>query len=313
MSRGGPIGRGATGRPERRGGRPAGPKKPPLSIMTTTLWEYPSQHYGDAIQGDKNYTGATPSWVIWQLLQRYTKPKQLVVDPMCGSGTTIDVARDLGRKALGYDVATHKRRSDIFNADARKLPLEDGKADFVFVDPPYSTHIDYSDDPRCIGKLDAGGDDGGAAYYDAMRAVIAEIDRVLKPDRHMALYVSDSFRKGKPFMPIGFELFAMLREHFEAVDIIAVVRHNEKLQRGNFRKAAEEENFFLRGFNYLFIMHKPAPGKQPAARPQRERRAPERPGKAPTNTGRTAGRTTGRRAGGPPGAGGKKRPPRRPD
>jgi len=261
MSRGGPISRGGPGVPSRRGPKPAGPKKPPLGIMTTTLWEYPSQHYGDGTQGDKNYTGATPSWVIWQLLQRYTKPKQLVVDPMCGSGTTIDVARDLGRKALGYDVATHKRRPDVFNADARKLPLEDGKADFVFVDPPYSTHIDYSNDPRCIGKLDAGGDDDGAAYYGAMHQVIAEIDRVLKPGRHMALYVSDSFRKGQPFMPIGFELFSMLRQHFEPVDIIAVVRHNEKLQRGNFHKAAEQENFFLRGFNYLFIMNKPDSGK----------------------------------------------------
>jgi len=26
---------------------------------------------------------------------------------------------------------------------------------------------------------------------------------------------------------------------------------------GNYRKAAEEGNFFLRGFNYLFIMQKP--------------------------------------------------------
>ena len=26
---------------------------------------------------------------------------------------------------------------------------------------------------------------------------------------------------------------------------------------GNYRKAAEEGNFFLRGFNYLFIVRKP--------------------------------------------------------
>lgn len=286
MSRGGPIGRGGPGKPARRGSRPAGPKKPPLRIMTTTLWEYPSQHYGDSIQGDKNYTGATPSWVIWQLLQRYTKPKQLVVDPMCGSGTTLDVARDLGRRGLGYDVASHTRRSDVFNADARSLPLEDEKADFVFVDPPYSTHVDYSNDPRCIGKLDAGGEDGGAAYYDAMRATIAEIDRVLKPGRHMALYVSDSFRKGQPFMPIGFELFAILREHFEPVDIIAVVRHNEKLQRGNFHKAAEEENFFLRGFNYLFIMRK-SDGRGKGPGPTKAQRSDQSKPKSP---GRVGGR-----------------------
>ncbi len=244
------------GRESERTAKPG--RKPPLQLFATTLWEYPSQHYGDAMQGDKNYVGATPSWIIWQLLQRYTKPKALVVDPMCGSGTTIDVARDVGRRALGYDLAPS--RKDIFRADARRVPLEDGKADFVFIDPPYSTHIDYSHDPACIGKLDAGLPNVNGkpnAYYEAMAHVINEVDRILRPDRFMALYVSDSFRKGKPFMPIGFELFALLREHFEAVDIIAVVRHNDKLSRGNWRKAAEEGNFFLRGFNYLFIMRKP--------------------------------------------------------
>ena len=49
------------------------PKKPPLRVQTTTLWEYPSQHYGTAEQGDKRYVGATPSYVIWNVLSRYTK------------------------------------------------------------------------------------------------------------------------------------------------------------------------------------------------------------------------------------------------
>jgi len=234
-------------------------KKPPLRLFTTTLWEYPSQHYGEGQQGDKNYVGATPSWVIWQLLQRYTREKDLVVDPMCGSGTTLDVARDLSRRALGYDLVP--RRDDIFRADARKLPLEDEKADFVFVDPPYSTHIDYSDDPKCIGKLDASGDDDGKKYYHAMTQVIDEIHRVLRPRRYMALYVSDSFKKKRTpdqtgFTPIGFDLFQIMRERFAPADIVCVVRHNAKLQKGNWRKAAEEGNYFLRGFNYLFIMKK---------------------------------------------------------
>ncbi|NIA21184.1 MAG: DNA methylase [Anaerolineaceae bacterium] len=227
--------------------------KPRLRLQTTTLWEYPSQHYGAAMQGDRDYRGATPSYIIWNLLQRYTREKDLVVDPMAGSGTTLDVARELGRRALGYDV--HPTRKDIFKVDARKLPLEDGKADFVFVDPPYSTHIDYGDDPRCIGKLDS----ADRAYYEAMEQVVREIHRVLKDRRYMALYVSDSFTKGRPFSAIGFELFAILRKHFKAVDIVAVVRHNAKLKRSNWHKAAVEGNFFLRGFNYLLIMKKEAP------------------------------------------------------
>ena len=230
------------------------PKKPPLRVMTTTLWEYPSQHYGREMQGDKRYAGATPSWVIWQLLTRYTREGDTVVDPMCGSGTTVDVCRDLKRQARGFDL--QPQRDAIELADARSLPLDAGSVDFFFMDPPYSTHIEYSDDPRCIGKLDAGGEDAGRAYYDSMREVIRESHRVLKDRRYMALYVSDSFKKGKPFMPIGFELFSMMRELYKPVDIISVVRHNAKLTRGNWHKAAREGNYFLRGFNYLFIMKK---------------------------------------------------------
>jgi hypothetical protein len=41
------------------------------------------------------------------------------------------------------------------------------------------------------------------------------------------------------------------------VDIVSVVRRNKTLEMGNYRRAAEEGNFFLRGFNYLFIVRKP--------------------------------------------------------
>lgn len=223
----------------------------PADMQTTTLWDAPSRHYGGKMQGDNAYAGATPAYVIWNLLQRYTRPGDLVVDPMCGSGTTLDVARELKRKALGYDLQPF--RKDIFRSDARTLPVEDAKVDFVFIDPPYSDHIKYSDNPDCIGKLRA----DTPAYYREMDKVLREIDRILKPGRYMALYVSDSRKSGKPLMPIGFELFQRLCRTFIPVDIIAVTRRNEKLQRNNWLRSTVEQNFFMRGFNYLFIMYKP--------------------------------------------------------
>lgn len=225
--------------------------KPKLEVETTTLWEYPSQHYGEEMQGDQNYVGATPSYIIWNLLQRYTKEGDTVVDPMCGSGTTLDVCRDLKRNGIGFDLAPS--RPEIKATDARNLPLKNSSADFVFIDPPYSTHVRYSGLPECIGELSA----AGMEYYAAMHKVIGEVHRILKPGGHMGLYVSDSFKKGRPFMPIGFELFAIMRNFFEAVDIVCVTRHNRTMKRFNWHKAAIEGNYFLRGFNYLFIMKKP--------------------------------------------------------
>ena len=245
-------------------------EKPDLKPATTTLWDYPSQHYGtghgNAQQGRAAYTGATPSWVIWQLIDRYTKPGDTVVDPMCGSGTTIDVANDTNRNPKGFDL--RPTRPDITQANARKLPLPDACADLVFIDPPYSTHVDYSDDARCIGKLDAlpDTDDGGRAYYESMHDTLAECVRVLKPAGYLAIYVSDSWKKRRGrgpdappgvFAPIGFELFAMVAQALEPVDHVAVVRHNAKLDKGNWHKAAEEQGYMLRGFNHLMIFHKP--------------------------------------------------------
>lgn len=247
-----PFGQGTT-QGQRRiksGISPKLPPKPELEIQSTTLWDYPSQHYGEEMQGDQEYVGATPSYVIWNLLQRYTKPGDLVVDPMCGSGTTLDVCKDTGRQGRGFDLAPF--RDDIVRADSRHIPLKSATVDFAFIDPPYSTHVKYSGDPRCIGELDA----AEPGYYESLDKVFAEMARILKPGGHAAVYVSDSWRKGKPFCPIGFELFARMREKLTPVDIVCVTRHNRKLKRGNWHKAAVEGNFFLRGFNYLMIFRK---------------------------------------------------------
>ncbi|MCL2777946.1 MAG: methyltransferase domain-containing protein [Polyangiaceae bacterium] len=227
------------------------PLKPPLRLQPTTLWEYPSQHYGRGVQGNPRYVGATPSYIIWNLLERYTKIGDLIVDPFCGSGTTLDVATDTGRRARGFDVSP--QRPDIEFADARKLPLESNSVDLVFMDPPYGDHIHYSDAKNCIGKLSA----YDPAYYRAMHQAIRESVRVLKPGGYFGLYVCDYFEKRRGLAPVGFQLFVSMAESMAIVDIVSVVRHNKSLEMGNYRKAAEEGNFFLRGFNYLFLAQKP--------------------------------------------------------
>jgi len=220
--------------------------------------------------GDPRFAGRTPAYVIWNLLERYTRPGDLVVDPFCGGGTTLDVARSLGREALGFDIAP--ARGDIVQADARALPLEAGRADFFFLDPPYSTHLDYSPGHAApagsIGELDA----FEPAYFAAMDRVFAEVERCLADRRYLAVYVADTFKKKRGFVGIGAELYLLLKQRFRPVDHVAVVRGNRKLEKPRFHKVAEEQNFFLRGFNHLLIFKQEKAPEERGGRTGRRRR-----------------------------------------
>jgi len=226
------------------------PTRPEPRLQTSTLWYHPSQQYAAEPMGNPAFEGRTPAWVIWNLLERYTRAGDLVLDPFAGGGTTLDVARSMGRRALGYDV--EPAHQDVFRADARRLPLEDVKVDFVFMDPPYSTHVRYSGRPECLGHLDA----FEPAYFEAMAAVFAEAERVLRERRYLAVLVGDSFKKKRGFVPIGARLSALLAERFLPVEHVAVVRGSRKLETPRFHAAAAEGNFFLRGFHHLLIFKK---------------------------------------------------------
>jgi len=221
-----------------------------MQIESTTLWDFPRQNYGDKLHGNNKFRGVTPALVIWNLLQRYTKEGDLVVDPMCGSGTTIDVAQELNRKVIGYDI--NPVRPDIIKNDARKIPLADTSVDFVFIDSPYSDNIKYSDESGCIGKISC----EKKEFYDELERVAKEMTRILKPGKVIGWVIADQWIR-KKFTPTGFLLWQRLEKYFEPMDIICLTRHNQTSNTGVWHDRARRFNFYLRGFKYLFIMKKP--------------------------------------------------------
>jgi DNA modification methylase len=222
--------------------------KPMLS--STTLWDYPRQSYGKTQKGSNKYAGVTPAFVIYNMVKRYTEPGEVVLDPMAGSGTTIDVCKEEGRKVIAFDVSP--TRPDIKQNDARKLPLDDSSVDMIFIDSPYGDNIDYNDQPANIGKLSAESEE----FYQALEMVIEECHRVLKPGKVIGWLIGDQWVK-KKFTPVGFRIYSQLSNHFETVDIISVVRRSQASNTGIWHNRALRFNFYLRGFKYLFIMKKP--------------------------------------------------------
>ncbi|GFO95869.1 hypothetical protein ig2599ANME_0050 [groundwater metagenome] len=74
---------------------------PPASLQHTNLWEFSSC---DPEYGEKNYPGRMPGQVIENLLWYYTNPFDVVLDPMAGSGTTVDVCKKMYRRCMAYDL-----------------------------------------------------------------------------------------------------------------------------------------------------------------------------------------------------------------
>ncbi|MFQ5987203.1 MAG: TRM11 family SAM-dependent methyltransferase [Thermoplasmata archaeon] len=220
-----------------------------IGLETTTLWDFPSQSPPGRRHGDASFHGVTPTGVVANLLARHTQPGDWVVDPMAGSGTTLDVARRMGRRVLGFDLAP--RRQDIHPADAQHLPVPAGFAQLMFVDPPYGDNLRYSDDPRCLGTLSAESE----AFDFALGRVAREVDRVLRPKGIAAFLVSDQYRRSH-FTPVGFALFSELERRFRPVDIVAVPRRNDRTLNPHWEHWSRRANFLLRGFRYLLIVRK---------------------------------------------------------
>jgi DNA modification methylase len=219
-------------------------------IESTTLWDFPKQSYGKTPKGNNKYAGVTPAFIIYNMVSRYTKPGDVVLDPMAGSGTTIDVCKEEGRRFIAYDIVS--TRPDIKQNDARKLPLEDNSIDMIFIDSPYGDNIKYNDHQDNFGVISAEDE----KFYDELEKTMAESYRVLKPGKVIGWLIGDQWVK-KKFTPVGFKIYHRLSKYFDTVDVITVTRKNQSSNTGVWHYRAVKWNFYLRGFKYLFIMKKP--------------------------------------------------------
>jgi ribosomal protein L11 methylase PrmA len=74
-----------------------------------------------ATHGLQSYAAKCPPRLVRYGLSYYSKPGQLVLDPMMGSGTTLVEARLMSRNAIGFDIDPIA----VLMSTVKSYPLQD--------------------------------------------------------------------------------------------------------------------------------------------------------------------------------------------
>jgi len=165
-------------------------------IFLSTLWDI---GWRANYAGTRDFYGNCPPQVIEQCLLRLTKEDDLIVDPMAGSGTAIEVSNLLGRKCIAYDIKPPNWRNDIIRNDSQKIPLEESSVDLVFLHPPYWDMVRYTKSEEKLPDLSRA--KTLEQYLCMLRETIKESYRVLKAGKFLCILLGDRVKNGR-FIPL---------------------------------------------------------------------------------------------------------------
>jgi hypothetical protein len=261
-----------------------------FSLETTTVWSFPDR--GDWATHKGDYRGNWAPQVARNLILRYSKPGEVVLDQMCGGGTTLIECKLLSRNAIGVDInydavmltmdrlnfsyktldSSYKEPTiKVYHGDARNLNLiEDNSIDLIATHPPYANIIPYSKEKKIEGDLSQVY--SLEEYLKGMYEIAKESFRVLKPKRYCAILIGDT-RKHRHYVPIAFRVMQKFLDvgFILKEDVIKIQWHTKTTGEkwtGLAKKADEcwvekPENrkywtdFYLIAHEHLFIFRKP--------------------------------------------------------
>lgn len=226
------------------------------------MWSFPNR--GSWATHSGSYRGNWSPYVPRNLILRYSKPDEWVLDQFVGSGTTLVEAKLLGRNAIGIDIneSSVLLSKDNLNfdcgankkiivkcGDARNLSyLKNESIDFICTHPPYTDIIKYSvDNKDDISLLDSN------KFIVEMQKVARESYRVLKRGRVCAIMVGDT-RKNGYIVPLGFKTMeCFMNAGFKSKEVIIKEQHN--CMSSKYWKR-QYYTFLLLAHEYVFVFEK---------------------------------------------------------
>ena len=188
-------------------------------VWTDSLWIIPERDKSG--KHDGFYHGNFVPQIPHQLILRYTKENDVVLDPFVGSGTTAYEAESLGRNFIGIDIQekliehiknkldSKKNFLELLTGDSgdektflkvRDILKENKKnnVQLAILHPPYADIIKFSD-----RKEDLSNASSLKEFLGKFSGVLKNTLSVLAEDGYLAIVIGDKYTQGQ-WIPLSF-------------------------------------------------------------------------------------------------------------
>lgn len=254
-------------------------------IETGSLWQIDSRERANGHQLD--YHGNCVPQILTQLLTRYTKKEDVVLDLFLGSGTSAIEAVNLGRRAIGVelkeDMAAYVENklkeqgkssdTNVICGDSGNLkqtqsaifkalkPWQKDYVQFSFLHPPYADIIKFSDKKACLSNAP-----DTESFLTMWQNVCQQAYDCLEPGRFAAVVIGDKYTGGE-LIPLGFYCMEKMNKvGFKTKSIIVKnISGNEKAkgrQENLWRYRALAGGFYIFKHEYVIVFQKPKTAKK---------------------------------------------------
>lgn len=209
-----------------------------------------------------------------QMIKRYTKKGDWIIDTFAGCGTTLIESQRLGRNSIGIelqeDIAEQARRlintepnryntvQEIFTGDSAVIDYMSilqrygqNRVQLVIMHPPYHDIIRFSNDHRDLSNASS-----LESFLAMLNRVASNALSVLDKDRYLVLVIGDKYVRGE-WIPLGFAAMNEIMKLGCKLKSIIVKNFDnttgKRTQKELWRYRALVGGFYIFKHEYIFL------------------------------------------------------------